>query len=170
MEETNKKATELLKQAQTIKETVSADFSEALRVLSQKEDERVGEVAGDLIRIYRAMMESMREQYGTIIRATAKEMGDSGQQSIRQLHELLKDQTTRYEGVLKQQIQEGFMSAQKEISSYKHESLRKVEEAIYRILNLVSKSIIGKVLSLEDQQDLVIRALNEAKQEGFFEL
>ena len=76
----------------------------------------------------------------------------------------------RYEGALHEQIQAGFMSTQKEISDYKRESLRKVEDAIYRILNLVSKSILGKALSLEDQQDLVVRALDEAKKQGFFEL
>ena len=62
------------------------------------------------------------------------------------------------------------MSAQKEISDYKRESLRKVEDALYRILNLVTKSVLGKALNLEDQQDLVIHALNEAKQQAFFEI
>ncbi|GEM_PF-2689209 len=170
IEEANKKAKELLVQTQTTKETLDADLKAALQQFSQKENERVKEVATQMVDAYRSMMDSTKQQYTAAISSTAKEMADGAQRSLKEFEESLKNQTTRYEGVLKEQIQAGFMSAQKEISDYKRESLRKVEEGIYHILNLVTKSILGKALSLEDQQDLVIHALNEAKQQGFFEI
>ena len=169
-EEAHKKAGELLHQTQAVKETLEAGLTQALHDFSQKESERVAHVSGELVEAYRGMIESTKQQYGAATAGTAKEMADVAQTTMKQFEEFLKDQTTRYEGALKQQVQAGFMSAQKEIGDYKRESLRKVEDAIYRILNLVTKSVLGKALSLEDQQDLVIHALDEVKQQGFFEL
>lgn len=170
VEEAGKKAGELLGQTQVVKETLQTQLAHALEGFSQKETERVGQIAQDLIMTYRTMIESSKQQYDNMIETVIKEMAGDAGRSMKQFEESLKDQTTRYEGVLKQQAQEGFTLAQKEISDYKRESLRHVEDAIYRILNLVAKSVLGKALNLEDQQDLVIHALHEAKQQGFFEM
>ena len=168
--EANKKATEILQQTQALKDSIEADLSKEIRELSQKEQQRVGEISSEFIEAYRKMIESTKQEYGTVVARTAKEMANDVEKSLKEFEQSLKDQTTRYEGMLKEQVQEGFMSAQKEISHYKRESLRKVEDALYRILNLVTKSVLGKALNLEDQQDLVIHALNEAKQQAFFEI
>jgi len=165
-----KKAGEVLAQTQVVKEALEAQLTRAIQEFSQKETDRVGHIGEELVIAYRAMIESSKQQYSDVAGAVTKEMASDAQRSIKQFGEFLKDQTTHYEGTLKQQAQEGFMSAQKEISDYKRESLRHVEDAIYLILNLVAKSVLGKVLSLEDQQDLIIHALNEAKQQGFFEV
>jgi F0F1-type ATP synthase membrane subunit b/b' len=168
--EADKKASELLQQTQAVKGTLETQLTHVLEEFSQKETERVGRVAQDLITSYRTMIESSKQQYDNMVEAVIKEMASDAQRSIKQFEESLKDQTMRYEGVVKQQAQDGFISAQKEITDYKRESLRHVEDAIYHILDLVAKSVFGKALNLEDQQDLVIRALHEAKQQGFFEV
>ena len=168
--EANKKAEELLRQTQVVKEQIETGLAQEIRQFSEKERVRVGQVSTQLIEAYRAMVESTRQENGAAVADTAKEMANIAQKSLKEFEQYLKDQTTRYEGTLKEQVQLGFMSAQKDISDYKRESLRKVEDVIYRILNLVAKSVLGHALSLEDQQDLVIHALNEAKQQAFFEI
>ena len=170
VEEANKKAGELLQQTQAVKNTFESEVVSHLKDFSEKEKERIATASREIIDAYRQMIESSKQQYGSAMASTAKEMANDAQKSVQVFGEFLKEQTVRYEGALHEQIQAGFMSTQKEISDYKRESLRKVEDAIYRILNLVSKSILGKALSLEDQQDLVVRALDEAKKQGFFEL
>lgn len=170
IEKSSKKADELLQQTEVTKEMFESHLAHVLEGFSQKETQRITHLSEEFLNLYRATIESSKQQYVTTVETTVKEMATHTHESLKQFEEFLKDQTTRYESTLKQQVQTGFMSAQKEISDYKRESLRKVEEAIYRILNLVTKSVIGKALSLEDQQDLVIHALDEAKQQGFFEL
>lgn len=170
VEEANKKAGELIQQTQAVKNTFESEIDSHLKDFSKQETERVAAASRQMIDMYRQMLESSKQQYGSAMASTAKEMAGDAQKSIQIFGEFLKEQTVRYEGALHEQIQAGFMSTQKEISDYKRESLRKVEDAIYRILSLVSKSVLGHALSLEDQQDLVVRALDEAKKQGFFEL
>ena len=170
VEEANKKAGELLQKTQVVQEAIEKQLSQEIKEFSQKERERVVQISTKLIEEYRNMIESTKQQYGTAVASTAKEMADVTKQSLKEFEQFLKDQTTRYEATLKEQVQQGFMSAQKEIGDYKRESLRKVEDAIYQILNLVAKSVLGKSLNLEDKQELVLHALNEAKQQAFFEI
>ena len=170
VEEAGKKSGELLGQTQAVKEVLQTQLAHALEEFYQKETERVGRIAQDLITTYRTMIESSKQQYHNMAEAVIKEIAGDAQRSIKEFGESLKDQTIRYEGTLKQQTQDGFISAQKEISDYKRESLRHAENAIYHILDFVAKSVFGKALNLEDQQDLVIHALQEAKQQGFFEV
>ena len=170
VDEASKKAGEMLAQTHVVKEEIETELAAAIRQFSEKERERVAQVSTRLIDEYRAVMESMKQEYGSAIAGVEKEMVDAAQVSLKEFTQYLKDQTTRHEGALKEHVQQGFMSAQKDISDYKRESLRKVEEAMYRILNLVAKSVLGKALNLEDQQDLVIHALDEAKQQAFFEI
>lgn len=170
VEEANKKAGELLQTTQAVKNTFESEVTSHLKDFSEKEKDRIVDASKQMIDAYRQMLESTKQQYGSTMASTAKEMASEAQKSIHIFGEFLKEQTVRYEGSLHEQIEAGFMSTQKEISDYKRESLRKVEDAIYRILNFVSKSVLGHALNLEDQQDLVVRALDEAKKQGFFEL
>ncbi len=170
IEETNRRAKELLNETRVAKEALDAGMTQALREFSEKESERMREMSADLTKAHADTVESMRREYGRTAEDAIKGMADAARGSIRQFEESLKDQTTRYEGILKQQVQDGFMSAQKDITDYKRKSLQRVEQGIYHILNLVTKSVLGKALSLEDQQDVVIHALDEAKEQGFFEI
>ena len=168
--EAGRKAGELLQQTGSAKEQIETQLDQEIRQFSEHERARVAEFSVQLMDAYRGMLGMTQQQYGAAIAATAKEMADMSQAALKQFEEDLKEQTIRYQGALKVQVQESFMSAQKEISDYRRESLRKVEDEIYRILNLVTKSVIGKALDLEDQQELVVHALNEAKQQSFFEI
>lgn len=170
IEEASKKADELLRATTAVKDTFESEIASHLQDFSKQETERIAAASAQMIDAYRQMIDLTKQQYGSAMVSTAKEMADESQKSIQAFGEFLKQQTVRYEEALRVQVQTGFISAQKEISDYKRESVRKVDDAIYRILNLVSKSVLGKALSLEDQQDLVVRALDEAKKQGFFEL
>lgn len=169
IEEGNKKASEILQKTEAIKQETEKHFADVLEEVSKKETERIVQISGELIAAYRQMLEGTKQQYTAAAAATAQEMAGDAQKSLGAFQEFLKDQTSRYQGALKQQVQEGFLNAQKEINDYRRDSLRKVEEAIYRILSTVSKAVFGKALSMEEHQELVIRSLDEAKKQGFFE-
>jgi hypothetical protein len=55
---------------------------------------------------------------------------------------------------------------EKELEVYKAERLKKVDEKIFEILKDASTKAIGKSLSLEDHEDVVIKALEDAKREN----
>jgi hypothetical protein len=53
-----------------------------------------------------------------------------------------------------------------EVEAYKVERLKKVDERIFDLLKDASVKAIGKLLSPEDHEDVVIKALEDAKREN----
>ena len=76
----------------------------------------------------------------------------------------------RYERLTDQGLEEWRRTLKEEIEKKKEIGLKRVEESIYRILFFVSKEVLGKSINLEDHQDLVVRALDDAKRQGFFDI
>jgi hypothetical protein len=54
---------------------------------------------------------------------------------------------------------------EEELAVYKAERMKKVDEKIFEILRDVAAKAIGKALSLEDHEDIVVKALEDAKKE-----
>ena len=48
--------------------------------------------------------------------------------------------------------------------------VKKVEESLYALLAIISARILGNAFNLESHQSLVMRVLEDAKREGFFDL
>lgn len=65
-------------------------------------------------------------------------------------------------------ISEWHENSLKEIEEYKKEALQRIDGAVYKVLALVSREVIGKTLDMETHRNLVLRALETAKKEGFF--
>ena len=66
----------------------------------------------------------------------------------------------------RQMLASSYKKMEEEIEAYKKERLQRVDEKIFEILKEVSSKAIGKSLSLEDHEDVVIKALEDAKREN----
>jgi len=65
----------------------------------------------------------------------------------------------------RQMLSASYKKMEDEIEAYKAERLKRVDETIFEILKDVSAKAIGKTLSLEDHEDVVVKALEDAKKE-----
>ncbi|MEK7083063.1 MAG: hypothetical protein AAB972_02735, partial [Patescibacteria group bacterium] len=81
VEEAGKKSGELLGQTQAVKEVLQTQLAHALEEFYQKETERVGRIAQDLITTYRTMIESSKQQYHNMAEAVIKEIAGDAQRS-----------------------------------------------------------------------------------------
>ena len=60
-------------------------------------------------------------------------------------------------------------TAKKEVQYYKQEQIKKIDNEIYKILQNVSMLVLRKTIPLEDHEQLILDALNKAKEEKVFE-
>jgi F0F1-type ATP synthase membrane subunit b/b' len=56
--------------------------------------------------------------------------------------------------------------AEEEITAYKNQRLEEVESGINKMLKEVAEKVIGKSLSVKEHQDLITKALEEAKRKN----
>jgi vacuolar-type H+-ATPase subunit H len=67
-------------------------------------------------------------------------------------------------GALKSEYQK----VQVEIRQYQDEMQKRVDESVYKILETVANRVLGKTIELEEHEELVMKALNDAKRENLF--
>jgi F0F1-type ATP synthase membrane subunit b/b' len=65
-------------------------------------------------------------------------------------------------------IREAYQTAAEEVSKYKEERMRQVDESILSVVKDVTEKVIGKSVSAEEHEKLVLKSLEEAKRQKIF--
>jgi len=96
------------------------------------------------------------------------------ERKVKELEEELS--TTKYNkrtqhhiGLVKAQLarlKEEYQKKEKELELYKVEALKKIDDQIYNVIQNISNEVLGKSISLQDHEQLIIDALEKAKKEG----
>ena len=73
---------------------------------------------------------------------------------------------TGYQGGLQEKINEEYQKLEAEVKKEKEKKFKELDNNIYKVVQDVSKKVIGRAISVSEQEDLVIDALNNAKKEG----
>jgi F0F1-type ATP synthase membrane subunit b/b' len=56
---------------------------------------------------------------------------------------------------------------EKELENYKRKKMEEIDHKIYQMVQEISKEVLGKAISLSDHEDLVLEALEKAKEKIF---
>lgn len=130
------------------------EYEEIIKRASKKADE----IILSSVSLDEKIKKSVQESYE---KALQKELGKLNEKNINILNSVSKDIVS----MLKQRADEDYSKVKQELEEYKKERLKEIDENIYELLLSVSKETIGKTLSLEDHQELIIKALEDAKKE-----
>lgn len=81
----------------------------------------------------------------------------------------LQEELVKAQAQASQTVMNSFKKAQEEIDNYKKEKEKKIDEGALKLIAQLSKRVLGKDISLEEHEKMVVKALEEAKKQGFFE-
>lgn len=87
------------------------------------------------------------------------------QEQINDFQKLIQQQTISSQKIIEDKMQTAYKQVEEEIEGYKKEKYASINDHIYTVLNFVSKQILGKTLSLEQHQELVLEELTKALRE-----
>lgn len=88
------------------------------------------------------------------------------EKEMQTLRTSLAEEIIRSQGVAKKTVEEAYKKVDMEIDAYKELRKRQIDERIFEILTDIVTKVSGKSLKLEDHEDLVISALEEAKRQN----
>lgn len=117
---------------------------------------------------YRLKVEEMKNQYLAESKTIFSAFNEEGKRSILDMKKMLGEEKLTSASYLKEKVDAEWEMARKQIEVYKQEQLKKMEEAIRDHVKKISVNVLGKNISLEDQERLVLEALEEAKKEHIF--
>lgn len=121
-----------------------------------------------LLTSYQTTIAEQQKQHINLLQSINK---DIQEKALKQTNEALSSISQRVIelGNQKREYMEKEMAAiQSQLDQYKKEQLSKIESNIYEILARASESVIGQAVNLDLHQELIIKALEQAKREGVF--
>lgn len=168
--EAHAQSEEILKDSSRFRERMEQVFEERAQSLYAEEATRLAQATQGITVEYHTLAEEARGAYVRVLDEVTKNVSEEARNATAQFTEFIRNEMARYERLTDHGLEEWRRTLQSEIEKKKEVALKRVEESIYRILYFVSKEVLGKTIDLEEHQALVIRALDDARRQGFFDL
>jgi len=130
--------------------------------------EKLEEVADRVMQSYQTQLEKAKEKDIEMFNRVSKGIEDDLNLHTENLKNILAKQTVESQEIVTQKLDSAYETMLVEVEEYRSERLAKVDEQIYQILQNVTEKVLGKTLSLDKHQDLIIQALEKAKKENIF--
>ena len=82
--------------------------------------------------------------------------------------ENLSKELTGTQNEFRNALENTYKSMQVDLDKYKKAKLAKVDESIVNAIEEIAKVVIAKTIPIEEHEELVVKALDQAKKEGLF--
>ncbi len=179
IEDAHKKAKEILDEASEKSKQIIASADHSKIDLDNELKGSIRETAGKGIKLledqsqnvskaYQETFEEVKVQFIKQVKDTLGKVQEAGETGLQEFRVALKDQQLTSQYYIEKRLNQEFDQAQKEVARYKDEQMRRVEDSVDRIILRLSEEVLGKAISLEDHEKLILESLSKAKEEGLF--
>ncbi len=161
----HEKAKEILASTTNFSDESKTYLASEINKLMVKQEQLVAQKADEIMRSYDGLLKNLEKDSNTILTQIAKELEKKALTEVEDFQKSLEMETIHAQDIVKQKLEERYKNLDKDIEAYRDTKLKKIDENIYQLLNQIIKDVLGKSITLETHKELVLRALNEAKQD-----
>jgi len=165
LEEAREKALKIVSDANLFEDSTKKLFEQELKRTAESQAKTLEKLSYDFLSVYQKELTDLKENNIKMMINISKDIENSVIAELKDFREILKKETFASQKIVEGKIEDAYKIAQKEIEDYRAERLKKVEDQIYEIIQNVSKVVLGKTLSLEEHEQLVMDALEKARKE-----
>lgn len=162
------KASELISDAGQVNMDTQKVINEAVSALEIREKESLEKKAEEFLKLYEEKIAEVNNNSINSIKNESDELVKYIDGHFTEIKKLLEAQTVESKNTAEARIKEEYGKMEKELSDYKESQLKKIDNNIYEILLNVSKIAFGRGLPLENHEELVEEAIEQAKKEAEF--
>lgn len=163
IEEATQKAQEIINQSQSLNNDSRKMLDVALETLIKNQTSHFEKTSQDFLEEYKKELNSLQNRTVEIANNVSKDIEMDTIKEVDDYEKIIQKETIDSQKIVEGKIEEDYAKIQKEVSQYKDQMLKKIDEEIYGILESVSKEAIGKSIPLAQHEQLIIDALEKAK-------
>jgi len=165
----NKQATEIIASSKVYENNSNQALKDKLAMLEKQQEGVFTKASEDMKIAYQNMITQIQEQDINTLKTMTKEITSDVTADFKEFRDVLEKETINSEKIVKEKIDEEYLSMEKDLESYKKEKYEKIDEDIYKILYRVSEMVLSQGISYDKHRELVIEALETAKKEQVFQ-
>lgn len=160
-----KKAQAIIIQANHINDSFKNSFQQQLNSVANKQVKFFESSSVELMDILQKELIHLKDKNIKMIKNISKKVERDTISELKDFKEIMRKETIESQKIVGAKIEEDYKKVLKEIDDYKKEKLKNAEDHIYAVLQEISKLVLGKSISIEEHEQLIIDALNKAKEE-----
>jgi hypothetical protein len=165
----NKQATEILASSKVYENNSNQALKDKLSMLEKQQENVFTKASDDMKVAYQNMITQIQEQDINTLKTMTKEIESDVAADFKEFRDILEKETINSEKIVKEKIDEEYLSIEKDLENYKKQKYQKIDEDIYKILYRVSEMVLNEGISYDKHKELVIDALETAKKEQVFQ-
>lgn len=113
-------------------------------------------------------LDGIQSEYINRYKKAIKAIEESADNQVKKMREFFESETSSTNESLQSLTKEGLKVVQNNLEGYERDQKAKIDTIIYSVLKDVTEDVLGKSLSLEGHQDLITKAIEEAKKQNAF--
>jgi F0F1-type ATP synthase membrane subunit b/b' len=156
LEEARDKASQIIREAQVFTAQQSRSISLELENFSEAEKQT-----------YTKILQQIQAQSVAILGTVANEIKDTMKGDFKNLTAVFEKEIIAskdgLKNALENQYKANYEEAKKEIENYKAARLREIDDSASQLISDFSLKVFGHAVTLEDHQNMIVQALEEAK-------
>lgn len=168
LEDARISAFEILEQANKRAEDILSQTHLDKQLLAQEQIESLKKVSLEFTNNYQRALDEIKKEHIDMFKNISQDIEKDAMSEISDFKEIIKKESFASQKIVGKKIEEEYQDLEKQLKDYKEKKLAEINDSVYKILSLVSKQVLGKTLSFDQHEELIIKALEEAKAEGLF--
>ncbi len=143
-------------------------FDEALATTINQSKEAIEQEQAKFMETYKESFNAAYKEYIDLLKKQTKDNDEMAKKLSQEFLNNLQQQTMATANQKDDYTKRELETIKTELQDYKTQQLANIEANIYEILARASEAVIGQAVSFDLHQDLIIKALEQAKREGVF--
>ena len=167
-QEVRQKAHQIIEESRQKATKIVGDAGVISNELKEKMLNELNKVSAEYTKDYQGTLDAAKNESIKIISNMSKGITSEASHEIQAMRATLQQEVAKTHAETKKAIDEVYKRVEEEIKVYKERKLKKVDEQALEIVKQVSSDVLGKAIDAKQHEELVIKALEEAKRQGTF--
>jgi hypothetical protein len=168
IDDANNQALDIISKATLLANTSSENFKENLSHTSSAQIKEFEKATSDFSTLYFQVLQDLKTKNIEVFQNVSKDIEANTTEEIKSFRESMQKLTTSSEDEIRKKIAADYGTLKIEMENYRKEKMQKIDGEIYKLLEGISKLVLGKAINLSDHEDLIEKSIEKAKKEGVF--
>lgn len=142
-------------------------LQEDLKNITDFQEQAFKKTSEDFLAAYQQLLGEVKKENIKTAQNISKAIESETESQIQDFKGILEKETLDSQRQVAAKIEEEYKQVEVEIKAYRQERLNAMQEDIFKILKEIIREVLGKDISIKEHEDMVMAALNKAKEEKF---
>jgi F0F1-type ATP synthase membrane subunit b/b' len=168
IEQANRNAMNILASSKQYENTSNSELKGKLTMLEEQQEEVFNKASQEMKTAYQNLLTQIQDQDINTLKSMTKDIESDVLADFNEFRASLEKETINSEKIVKEKIDEEYLTIEKELEAYKKQKYDQIDQDIYKILYRVTEMVMSQGISFDKHKQLVLEALDTAKKEQVF--